>query len=250
MFPAAAHGERRHPHDSQQCRDFSRLADRHRPQRDFPDGQQLGITPDKFWEVNDGIVVEDVRKAFNIFQIPNVGAQLMDIINYAFKLAEEATNIPLISQGKTDDNTPETFGAAEIHNDNANALLRHQGYSVDDHVTEPVVHQSYEYLLMDPDVPDEEKATSTSTPRARSTWWKKRFRRSSLMSHRQRGAQPAFGLNPEKWIEEVYRASAWTHASSCTPRKRRQRKRSSRHRKIRASRRRTFRPRRESTPPR
>ena len=151
------------------------------------------ITPDKFWEVNDGIVVEDVRKAFNIFQIAS--AQLMDIINYAFKLAEGGEQYPV--DQRPDRQTRRRLSAPQkIHNDNANALLRHQGYSVDDHVTEPVVHQSYEYLLMDPD------GTRTGKRRLRHQRQRahhpveKAIQEKFPMRPGQRGAQPGIRAEP------------------------------------------------------
>ena len=53
----------------------------------------------------------------------------------------------------------------------------------------------------------------------------------------------AFGLNPEKWIEEVYRGKRMDPRKFIHRGNKAEGKRSSRHRKIRASRRRTFRPR-------
>ena len=170
-----------------------------------PMDNNWSVTPDKFWSVVAGMTTEDVRKAFTIFEIPNVGKEMMDIINYGFRLAEEATNIPLISQGKADENTPETYGAAQIHNDNANALLRHLGYTVDDHVTEPVVHQSYEYLLMDPDVPDEEKGDFDINAKGSINMVEKAIQEQFLMQQANLVLNPVFEINPKKWYEEVLR---------------------------------------------
>ena len=50
--------------------------------------------------------------------------ELQDIVQYGFKLAEEASNIPLISQGQTGPQDPQTFGQAELQNNNADTLLR------------------------------------------------------------------------------------------------------------------------------
>ena len=46
--------------------------------------------------------------------------------------AEESTSIPLITQGQTGPTTPDTFGAAQLQNNNANQLLRSVGYAVDE----------------------------------------------------------------------------------------------------------------------
>jgi len=122
-----------------------------------PADQDWQLTPDKLWYVNQDSTVDDVRKAFTMFEIPNRTRELMQIIEYGFRLAEESTNIPLVTQGQSGRTTPETFGAAQLQNNNANQLLRSIGYAFDDYVTEPVVRQLYEWLLLDPDVPEDEK---------------------------------------------------------------------------------------------
>ena len=115
------------------------------------------ITPNKLWYKTMESTADDVRKLFLAIEFPNQGPQLMAIIEYAFKLAEQASNIPLISQGQTGATTPLTFGATELQDNNAHSLLRNIALSVDDHITNPVVHQFYEWLLLDPSVPDDEK---------------------------------------------------------------------------------------------
>jgi hypothetical protein len=118
------------------------------------------ITPDKIWnKMKDATGTVD--DAFAVHQIPNQTDPLMKIIEYALQLAEESTSIPLITQGQsgTVEGTtqPNTFGAASLQNNNANQLLRDIGYDFDDFITEPVVRAYYEWLLIDPNVPDAEK---------------------------------------------------------------------------------------------
>jgi hypothetical protein len=85
-----------------------------------------GLTPDKIWFKNaDSPAMDDVRKAFTIFNIPNVTPQMMEIINYGMQLAEESTSIPLITQGQDGPTTPDTLGATQLQNSNANQLAAH-----------------------------------------------------------------------------------------------------------------------------
>lgn len=117
------------------------------------------ITPDKLWWLKpaDAAGIDDVRKAFAAFQWPNKTPELMQIVEYGFKLAEEHSSIPLITQGQSGKTTPDTFGGQQLQDNNANQLLRDVGFGLNDTVTTPLVDDFYEWLLLDPDVPDDEK---------------------------------------------------------------------------------------------
>lgn len=118
------------------------------------DGSSI-ITKLKLWE--KGAECDDVRKAFTIFQIPNVTVQMLEVINLNYRIAEESCNIPLISQGQSGDTTPDTYGATKLQDNNANQLLRGIAAGLDDSVTEPRARADYEWLLLDPNVPADEK---------------------------------------------------------------------------------------------
>lgn len=160
------------------------------------------ITPDKiWWSTAEG--VDDVTKAFMDFKIQNAGEELAAIIQYGFKLAEEASNIPLISQGQTGPNDPQTFGQAELQNTNANTLIRDLAYRVDDHVTEPLVTDFYEWLLLDPDVPADEKGDLQIDARGSIVMVEKAIQEQTLMMMGPLTLNPAFGWSPKKWADMV-----------------------------------------------
>ena len=75
------------------------LNQNHRLNRDsiftFTPSQELGI--------------DDVRKAFQLFTVPNVQAPLAEIIKMAQEWADQLANIPLLMQGITGA-SPETPG--------------------------------------------------------------------------------------------------------------------------------------------
>lgn len=114
------------------------------------------VTPDKLWG-KSGENAATVKDAFELYKIQNVTNEIMIVVNLANQLAEESTSIPLISQGQSGPNSPDTLGGMQLQNNNANQLVRDIGYSFDDHITEPVTLLHYEWLLLDEDVPDEEK---------------------------------------------------------------------------------------------
>ena len=158
------------------------------------------ITPDKIWyNTIDGPA--DVRQAFMAIQIPNVTEELTQIITLGERFAEETTSIPLIAQGQSGATTPDTFGAAQLQNNNANQLLRAIGYAYDDYITEPVVRQYYEWLLLDPDVPEEEKGEFQIDAHGSVALVERAIQDQSIAQMGNMAANPIYGIDPKKWAK-------------------------------------------------
>jgi hypothetical protein len=158
------------------------------------------ITPDKIWfGTNDGPA--DIRQAMMAIQIPNVTQQLMEIIQLGERFAEETTSIPLITQGQSGATTPDTFGAAQLQNNNANQLLRSIGYAFDDYITEPVVRQYYEWLLLDTDVPNEEKGEFQIDAHGSIALVERAIQDQSIAQMASVVANPLYGLDPKRWAK-------------------------------------------------
>lgn len=158
------------------------------------------IYSNKIWYKSADTVIDDVRKAFVAVEFPNQQGSLMNIIEYAFRLAEESTNIPLISQGQSGKTTPDTFGAAQLQNNNANQLLRSIGYQFDDFITAPVVNQSYEWLLNDASVPSEEKGDFKINAHGSSSLVERAIQDQFLMQMGAMVVNPAFEISPARWF--------------------------------------------------
>ena len=92
-----------------------------------------------------------------VFQIPSLQPQLQAVIDSFYRMAEDSTSIPLITQGQSGATSPETLGATQLQDNNANQLLRDQAHDFDQLIKLPMIEQSYEYLLLDPDVPNDAK---------------------------------------------------------------------------------------------
>jgi hypothetical protein len=134
-------------------------------------------------------------------EIPNVTNELMQIITLGERFAEETTSIPLISQGQSGATTPDTFGAAQLQNNNANQLLRSIGYAFDDYITEPVVRQYYEWLLLDPDVPNEEKGEFQIDAHGSIALVERAIQDQSIAQMGNMAANPIYGIDPKKWAK-------------------------------------------------
>jgi hypothetical protein len=147
-----------------------------------------------------------VRTVITSIVIPNATEQLTNIVTMGERFAEETTSIPLITQGQSGATTPDTFGAAQLQNNNANQLLRSIGYSFDDHITEPVVRQYYEWLLLDPDVPNEEKGEFQIDAHGSIALVERAIQDQTIGQMGQLTTNPAFGIDPKKWATEFLKS--------------------------------------------
>lgn len=164
------------------------------------------LTPNKIWYKTEDSTSDDVRKLFMSVVFPSVQQELMAIIEYSMKLAEESTGIPLITQGQTGPSTPETFGAAELQDNNAHTWIRSIAYSFDEQITEPLVNAYYEWLLLDPDVPDDEKGDFKINARGSIVMVERAIQEQVFLGLLNMAGNPAFKLDPSKAIEEYLKS--------------------------------------------
>jgi len=155
------------------------------------------VAPNKIWYKTSDGVIDDVRKAFTTFEIPERVDQLLKIIEFSMRLAEESTNIPLVTQGQSGDTTPNTLGATDIQNNNANQLLRDVADRYDDYINEPLVDQHFEWLLLDPDVPDEEKDEWTIKAHVSRGKVERSIQDQTLQQILPLATDPNFEINPK-----------------------------------------------------
>jgi hypothetical protein len=163
------------------------------------------VVPDKMWWLRKDSGTDDVRKAFASFQWPNNTQQLLAIIEAAYKLAEEHTSIPLITQGQSGKTTPDTFGGQQLQDNNANQLLRDVGFGLNDQITSPLVDQFYEWLLLDPEVPENEKGDFKVDTSGAMALIEKALQDQMIMAMAGMVNNPAFKIDPAKYFANVCR---------------------------------------------
>jgi hypothetical protein len=165
------------------------------------------ITPNKVWKKVNDDSADDVKKAFESYVFPNIGDALLKVIEYGFRLCEESTNIPLITQGQSGKTTPQTLGATQIQDTNANQLLRSIGYRFDDYATEPIVGQLYEYLLTDENVPADEKGDFKINAHGSVALVERHIQQQTIVGMSSIVLNPAFAIDPEKWLEQYLKGN-------------------------------------------
>ena len=172
-----------------------------------PADGSMAMSPHKIWYMNGDGEKLDVTAAFGLFKIDNVTTELMEIVNLAMKLGEESTSIPLVTQGQSGPTTPDTYSGMQLQNNNANQLLRSIGYTYDDNVTERETSQYYEWLLLDPDVPEDEKGDWTIDAHGSSALVERAIQDQTIAQLLPLSAtQPAYKLSPARTMEMYLRS--------------------------------------------
>ena len=162
------------------------------------------LTPRKIFFVNDEGGSRPASDAIYAFNIPNMQEQMMGIINFALKMAEDTTGLPQLMQG-SQGAAPDTVGGMQMLNNNASTVLRRIARTFDDCITEPHIRRYYEFLLMYGE-DDSEKGDFTIDARGSSALVERDLQNQALMQMGQMITNPAFGIDPKKYFAEMCKA--------------------------------------------
>ena len=168
-----------------------------------PADSRWELTPRKLWFLNEGADVDDVRKALFSFDIPSMQNELMGIIQFALRMAEEVTGLPQIMQGQQG-GAPDTATGMQIVNNNANTVLRRLAKNFDDYITEPHIRRYYEWLMLYGD--EGEKGDYTVDARGSSALVERDIQHQAILQMGEMTLNPAFGIDPRKWFAEMCKA--------------------------------------------
>ncbi len=161
------------------------------------------LTPRKVWRKAENANIEDVKKAMTFFEIPSRQVELMAIIQFGFKLMEDATGLPMLLQGQLG-SAPDTVGGMTMLNNNASAVLRRLARTFDDCITEPHIRRYYTWLLQYGD--DEEKGDFVIDARGSSALVERDMQSQQIPQLLQASANPVYGLDPKKTMAEFLKA--------------------------------------------
>lgn len=148
--------------------------------------------------------VEDVKKIFTAFNVPTMQAELLAIIQFALKIAEDVTGLPLLMQGQQG-KAPDTVGGMTILNNNASTVLRRIAKLFDDYITEPHIRRYYQFLLEHgPD--DAEKGDMTVDARGSSALVERDLQNQLIQQLLPYSANPIYGNDPKKCMAEYLKS--------------------------------------------
>lgn len=168
-----------------------------------PANNKWELTPRKIWFAVKDEEVQSVNDAFVVINIPTMQEQLMAILQFWLKEAEDVTGLPMLVQGQQG-SAPETVGGMTMLNNNATSVLRRIARTFDDRITEPHIGRYYEWLLLHG--PDDAKGDFTIDARGSSALIERDTQSQQLMQMVGLSANPAYGLDPVQVIREVLKS--------------------------------------------
>lgn len=162
------------------------------------------VRPRKFWKQTKDSNVDDVRKAFAAIDIPMVTEELMQIVQFALKMAEDCTGMPMLMQGQQGQ-ASKTVGGMQLLSNNSNTPLRMIAKQFDDRITEPHITRYYEWLLMYGPAQDE-KGEFIVAARGSSALFERDAQNQAILQMAAIVKDPTYKINPEKWFAEFLKA--------------------------------------------
>lgn len=166
--------------------------------------QPYGISPRKMWKMKPDTNIDDVRKAFAAIELPMLSGELLNIVQFGLKMAEDVTGMPLLMQGQQGQ-ASDTVGGMQILTNNSNSPMRAIAKQFDDRITVPHLLRYYEWLLMYGPAQDE-KGEFIIAARGSSALFERDAQNQAIMQMGALIQNPAFKINPEKWIKEAMKA--------------------------------------------
>ncbi len=167
----------------------------------YPEDEEYTVTPNKLWRLSDDQPSQRADEAMRTFVFPSRIRELLAFIDFALRLAEESTNIPLISGGQSGATQHQTLGGVTLQNNNANQLLRGVARQFDELLMKPLIELFYDELLVNKSVPSEEKGDWKIVPLASSVLVERAIRDDFLLALTDISFRPESGIDPEKFTE-------------------------------------------------
>jgi hypothetical protein len=111
----------------------------------------------QLWQLGSTFInkddMEDARKAFAVFSVPNNQQHYQAIIELVLRFADLETALPTIFQGEAQ-KQPDTLGQTNIAVDSSNVGLRHRTKHYDDDITDKHITRYYNYNMQYSDKPE------------------------------------------------------------------------------------------------
>ncbi len=161
------------------------------------------LSPRKVWTIDPNADPMDLNQVFRAITIESDQQDLMAIINFALKEAEDTTSLPMLLQGQGG-KAPETVGGMQLLTNNASSVLRRIARQFDDRITEPHIRRYYAYLMEYGD--DEVKGDFQIDARGSSALVERDIQNQAVQTMASIVLNPAFGIDPKKWFGEWCKA--------------------------------------------
>lgn len=162
------------------------------------------LVPRKLWKAKADADLQDVRHAFMSIKIDSMQKELLEIIQFYLKMAEDVTGLPMLLQGQQG-KAPDTVGGMTMLQNNASGVLRRLARLFDDNITEPHVSRFYDWLMQYGEDP-EEKGDFTIDARASSVLVERDIQNQAIIQLVAASLNPNYGADPRKCFAEACKA--------------------------------------------
>lgn len=169
-----------------------------------PADQNWEVTPRKIWYLKPDADIQNVQNALNAVQIPSIQAELLAAIDFALKMAENVTGLPILLQGQQGPTgVPDTVGGMQILVANASSLLRRMARIFDDYLIKPHIGAYYDYMMLyceDASVKGDFRVVARG-----SSALVKRDQRNAFITQvaPTMMANPAYGIDPTRLFKKI-----------------------------------------------
>ena len=173
--------------------------------------RKAGLQPaDGNWKIGGGLKVlyvddaqaktQRAEDSMKSVEIPSRQAELLAIIEFSLRMAEQVTGLPMLLQGHQG-RAPDTLGVAQQLQNNANGMLRGHAKAFDDDITEPHIGRYYDWLQEYADDP-EVQGDFQIDARGSSALVERELQNQWIAQMAAYVGNPQFKINPAKWFEE------------------------------------------------
>ena len=168
-----------------------------------PADGKVGIAPHKIYLMGEEYEGK-VGDAIDVITIPMLVNELMAIVEFGFRLAEQNTGLAMILQGQMSSNTPDTAAGQQLFQNNASTTLRRLAKNFDDQITEPHIRRYHQWILLYGE--EDEKADTQIDALGSSALVERELQNQEIMSMGGLVTNPVFKKDPAKWFDEYLKS--------------------------------------------
>jgi hypothetical protein len=164
------------------------------------DGEDNELRPYKRWRVKSGLpgidAMTEAKNAMAFLEFPNYLNDIMPVIQYWLKMAENTTGLSLLLQGQA---VTEAVGVSQQLMNNSTTNLRLIVKEWDDKTCKPLLSNFYEWVQLYG--PEEAQGDAVVEPLGSTTLIVKELQQQALLQISQQVLQPVYGISPRKWMQ-------------------------------------------------
>lgn len=164
------------------------------------DGEDNKLRPYKRWRVKSGLpgvdAMAEAKNAMAFLEFPNYLNDIMPVIQFWLKMAEDTTGLSLLLQGQA---VTEAVGVSQQLMNNSTTNLRLIVKEWDDKVCKPLLTDFYEWVQLYG--PEEAQGDAVVEPLGSTTLIVKELQQQALLQISQQVLQPIYGVSPKKWMQ-------------------------------------------------